>query len=129
MKLLIILFALAVAQIASAQVKPVPLDKKALPKTIHYDGHIVNAVKYTDNEGDHVVIATETGEVEVKEDGESFAKADVYAYNYVMNGGKPTLAWQMHDFTIICPLTRRLNMCLVLLRLLTSTKTVRPKSG
>lgn len=101
MKVSLILFALAVVQTASAQIKPTPFDKKLLPKRIHYDGHIINAVKYTDNEGDHIVIATETGIVDVKGE-DSFRKADIYAYSYKIEGTQYKLTWQMHDFTDEC---------------------------
>jgi hypothetical protein len=104
MKLLTLALFLAIFQNAFAQIKSVILDKKAIPKSIRYTGHIITAVRYTDNEGEHIVITTETGEetVKSKEDGDSFRKAEVYAYDYKVNNGAATLYWQMHDFTDEC---------------------------
>jgi len=49
-----------------AQIKVTKLDKKDIPVTIKYTGHIINAVKYTDSDGQHLVITTETGITEAK---------------------------------------------------------------
>ena len=103
MKFLSLVMAVAFVKGTSAQIKTITLSKEAIPKSIHYTGHIINAVRYTDNEGEHIMITTETGDINVKEVGNSYLKADVYAYNYLVNGDRQTLAWQMHDFTIVCP--------------------------
>jgi hypothetical protein len=108
MKLYSLLLLLASAQIAIAQIKTIPFDKKELPKNIHYAGHIINAVEFTDNDGEHLLITTETGNIEDKGDETNgFLKADVFAYCYLINGNQQTLSWQMHDFTIVCPVDTR----------------------
>ena len=105
MKLLSLLLSLALIQSTSAQIKTVTLDKKSIPKSIVYKGHIINAVQYTDSEGEHLMITTETGNMKDKGDGnDDFLKADLYAYNYLIKGNRQTLSWQMHDFTIACSL-------------------------
>ncbi|MGZ3754824.1 MAG: M949_RS01915 family surface polysaccharide biosynthesis protein [Mucilaginibacter sp.] len=102
------LFVLVVfAYNATAQIKVTVLDKSAIPSSIHYIGHIINSARYTDNEGEHIIITTETCEVQVKDekgtpDGD-FRKADLYAYDYKISGDKISLFWQIHDFTIECP--------------------------
>lgn len=104
MKLLSFLLLLATTQGVSAQIKTVALDKKSIPKSIVYKGHIINAVQYTDSEGEHLMITTETGNIQDKGDETNgFLKADLYAYNYLIKGNQQTLTWQMHDFTITCP--------------------------
>ncbi len=94
---------LLIVQTVSAQIKITNIDKNELPKTITYKGHIINAVKYTDNEGEHLVITTETGIVNVKEVGEDMKKADLYAYSYLNSGNVFKLSWQMHDLVPSCP--------------------------
>jgi hypothetical protein len=106
MKIFRTLLLLLLSQTAFAQVKITLLDKKAIPSSLKYSGQIVNAARYTDSEGEHIVITTETGIVDIKskdpyEDG--FRKADLYAYNYLMINGKPTLSWQIHDLSGDCP--------------------------
>ena len=64
---LIILFSLISIQISLGQIKVTMLDKKDVPSSIKYVGHIVNAAKYTDNDGDHLVITTETGKTPSKD--------------------------------------------------------------
>lgn len=88
-------------------VKVIPLDKKDIPASIKYTGHIINSVSYTDNDGKHIVLTTETGTVDTtlrEIVGMKFQKADVYAYNYILANDKPHLSWQMHDLTGACPL-------------------------
>ncbi|HTE01786.1 MAG TPA: hypothetical protein VK668_21000 [Mucilaginibacter sp.] len=101
MKYLSLIIFLAIVQSTSAQIKSITLDKKAIPKSIHFAGHVINAVQYTDSEGEYIVITTETGIVEAKGE-DSFRKADIYAYNFRIEGAQYTLTWQMHDFINDC---------------------------
>ncbi len=103
MKLLSLALLLALAQSAFAQITIIKIDKKAVPKTIHYAGHIIDVVQYTDNEGQHLMITTETGNVNVTDDeGNAARKSEIYAYNYIVKGDQRILSWQMHDFTGDC---------------------------
>ena len=104
MKILRTLLLLILSQTAFAQVKVTPLDKKAIPSSIKYSGHVVNAARYTDSEGEHIIITTETGEIKSKEpDYEDYRKAELFAYDYLVKNGTPKIVWQLHDFTIDCP--------------------------
>jgi hypothetical protein len=116
MKLFKLLVLVIFTYSASAQVKVTILDKKSIPASIHYIGNIINAARYVDKEGVHILITTATGVVPatdvVDDNGKidtNFSKADLYAYNYIINGNKTTVAWQMHDFAITCPVTVRAN--------------------
>ena len=88
---------------ACHDVKVSSLDKNSIPKSIRYKGHIVVAAKYSDVEGEHIVIASETGNVDVKIGGETFQKADLYAYNYLVAGDNYVQKWQLHDYAMVCP--------------------------
>lgn len=94
------LFSLIVSAV-SAQIKTTPIDKKAIPVGIHFAGDVVGAVKYSDKNGDHIVITTETGKVDIK-GNDGFRKADLYAYQYDLKDGKPVLSWIIHDLVSDC---------------------------
>jgi hypothetical protein len=107
---LTLLLAIAFTQLGFGQIKIILIDKKDIPASIHYAGHVINAAHYTDKEGAHIIIATETGIVQTKDkDGEEVRKADLYAYNYDINGGKQMLSWQMHDMSGECGLDLEAN--------------------
>jgi len=103
MKFLSLVLSTILIQTAFAQIKITSVDKKKIPQSIHYSGHIVDAVEYTDAEGQHLMITTETGNVNVRDtEGNDARKADVYAYNYIVKGDQYVIAWQMHDLTGEC---------------------------
>jgi hypothetical protein len=102
MKLFSLFFLLALSIDAYSQIKQTAIDKKDIPASVHYTGHIINSVRYTDKQGDYLMITTETGIVNVK-DEETLRKADIYAYCFKTDAGQPVLLWQMHDFAIECP--------------------------
>lgn len=92
------------AQFAAAQVKVNTLGKKEVPSIIKYAGHIINAVQFTDNQGEHLVITTETGMVQSKEKDFDGRDASLYAYHYdKLNGNEWKLTWQVYDFIKDCP--------------------------
>jgi|SRR6185503_7536740 len=109
MRLLKLVLLLFLTQRVTAQIKVTDVDKNTIPKSIQFKGHIVNAVKYTDSEGTHLVITTETGIVAGKDTADQMSNADLYAYCYKVEGNKLTLAWQMHDFFNDCPLEEVVN--------------------
>ncbi|CAN5245021.1 hypothetical protein BH09BAC6_BH09BAC6_21310 [soil metagenome] len=107
MKLLSLLLLLTVTQHAVAQIKTTPLEKNAVPKTVKYTGHIINAVKYNDIDGNHLVITTETGITPSKsKDVEGGRNASLYAYHYYIDSNNQyKLTWQTYDFALKdCPL-------------------------
>lgn len=93
------------SQLALAQIKVTKLDKNSIPKSVKYKGHIVNAASYSDTDGDHLIITTETGIVDTPNppDNSGFSDAAVYAYHYKITGNNYTLTWQMQDFVNTCP--------------------------
>jgi len=105
MRLFNLFLLLILAGSSFAQIKQTPVAAKDIPASIKYAGHVINAVKFTDKQGDYLVITTETGLVKVKDrDADmEFEKADLYAYCYKIVDNKSTLYWQMHDFAAECP--------------------------
>jgi hypothetical protein len=84
-------------------IKVAKLNKNSLPKSIHYNGHIINAVRWTDNLGDNIVIATESGRVESKSNND-YSEAALYAYHYTIKGDSIKLTWKVYDFVKKCEL-------------------------
>ena len=95
---LLIFFLLS--QLTFAQIKVIKLEKNAIPKSINYLGKIIDAVKYSDTEGEQIVITTQTGLIDTKDGNRS---ADLYAYHYLVSGDSFKLTWQLHDFVKDCP--------------------------
>ncbi len=92
--------------LVTAQVKTTPLGKGNIPPSIKYAGKVVDAITYTDNEGEHIIITTQTGILDVKSkdpDDDGLRKSDLYAYAYLVKNGITTLSWQLHDLSGECP--------------------------
>lgn len=109
MKLFNLLILLTIAQSSNAQIKLVKLDTKSIPTSINYVGKIINAVRYTDNDGEHIIITTETGKTKTKGAEDDFKDMDLYAYSYKIIGNQQILSWQVHDFVKECPVDIKAN--------------------
>ncbi|MDH7463905.1 hypothetical protein QEG73_21565 [Chitinophagaceae bacterium 26-R-25] len=98
------LFVLSLVSISTfAQINLTKLDAKSLPKNIKYEGHIVDAVKWTDSLGLNYAITTETGKHPSKgPDNEGFRDAALYAYRYVVRNDSTKLAWRIYDYNEAC---------------------------
>ncbi|NOW98435.1 M949_RS01915 family surface polysaccharide biosynthesis protein [Mucilaginibacter sp. SG564] len=104
-KIMALLIFLSAVQMTMAQVSVVKLNKRSIPASIKYKGDIVNAVRFTDNEGEHLLITTETGITDPRGDSEDGNGRDaaLYAYQYtVKSTGSLQLNWQMVDFVKDC---------------------------
>jgi hypothetical protein len=85
------------------QVKITALDKAAIPKSIKYTGHIINSVTYSDKDGEHLVITTESGTIPSKgPDSDNFRNEELHAYHYKKTAGELKLTWQTYDFIKDC---------------------------
>ena len=60
MKAFPIVLQILISQTCIAQFTIIRLDNNSIPKSAYYSGHIVEAVRWTDSQGDNLVI-TETG--------------------------------------------------------------------
>lgn len=83
-----------------------PLNITQLPQNIKYEGILRNAISWTDNTGDNIVITTETGSYQNKKikhemDG---ADAEVFAYLYQIKSDSIIQRWKVYDFVADCPL-------------------------
>lgn len=104
MKLFRICLLLFTVHFGQAQITTVKLDKASIPAGVKYTGKIIEAVKYTDADGEHIVLTTETGITDSKgKDSDGLRQAALYAYSYLIKDGKPALSWQVRDFSVDCP--------------------------
>nr|WP_294942673.1 hypothetical protein [uncultured Mucilaginibacter sp.] len=102
-KMLLVLPLFALSHLVTAQVKVAQLSLADIPKSVKYTGHIVDAVSFTDNDGEHLVITSETGIVPSKgPDSEGLRDASLYAYYYTKTGSELKLIWQTYDFAKDC---------------------------
>jgi hypothetical protein len=89
---------------AAAQLKANTLTKNDIPVSIKYSGKIVYAVRYADSFGDHILVATETGEIATKNAADdSYRDATLYAYNYAVLRDSVKLTWKLTDYVKECP--------------------------
>ena len=78
------------------------LDVKDIPKSIRYNGSIDTAVRYSDKDGDHIIITTEDKDDKKAGNGIDYRSAGVFACGYKLNGDKWQVIWQLHDLTGPC---------------------------
>ncbi|MEO6723417.1 MAG: hypothetical protein ABIN67_23825 [Ferruginibacter sp.] len=94
---------LLTSQVSFAQIKLTKLTANSIPKGITYVGQIKNAVRWTDNLGDNIVLATETGETASKNNGDDSRDAALYAHHYLIKGDSIMQDWKLYDFIKDCP--------------------------
>jgi hypothetical protein len=102
MKLLLTALLFIIVQSSFAQIKVMKLDSAHVPKFAKYKGYLDTAVRYTDKEGDHILITSENFDDNFDKDSSEFRSADLYAYNYLVNGNAAKLEWQIHDLVEPC---------------------------
>jgi hypothetical protein len=101
----ILLFSCGNPATQAVKVTSSKIDTGAVPKTIKYKGSIDTAVKYTDSEGQHIIVTSEDDDLEKSDDGDPrLTGIYLYAYCYKLTGDKWELLWQMRDFINECDL-------------------------
>jgi hypothetical protein len=104
MKILGLLVSFVLAQSCLAQFQLTKLDKSSLPKSIRYSGKIVQALRWTDNAGENIVLLTATGQIQSKnapDDG--YSDGNLYAYHFLVFGDSIKQTWKVSDFVKECP--------------------------
>ena len=98
------------SQIGFAQIKLTKLTTTSIPKGVKYSGNLINAVRWTDNMGDNIVLTTETGETASKKaEDDSYRDAALYAYHFLIKGDSTILSWKLYDFIKDCPVDIEAN--------------------
>ncbi len=90
--------------IVQGQINVIKLERSKLPKGIHVQGEIGNAIRYTDKLGDNIVITTETGQFPSKKENEEDDKdAELFAYHFLSEADTIKQTWKVYDFIKACP--------------------------
>ncbi|HVV54226.1 MAG TPA: hypothetical protein VHC47_02810 [Mucilaginibacter sp.] len=80
------------------------LNRNAIPASVSYKGDIDTAIKYTDGDGDHILIATESYAASKGDDFHRITGINLHAYCYRLNADKWQRMWEMTDSTDECDL-------------------------
>lgn len=75
-------------------------DTLQIPKTIRYKGIVDTAVKFIDDDGEHVILTAHDYDGDAANN--RLNGIYLYAYCYALKGDKWSLTWQMRDFTREC---------------------------
>ena len=109
MKSAILFCCLFFYQTCFAQFKITVLGKNSIPKSFQYKGKIVKAVNWSDTTGEHIVITTETGEIQNENLEGDYRDAALYGYHYLKQGNIWRLTWKVQDFIKECPVDIKAN--------------------
>ncbi|GAB4038814.1 hypothetical protein GCM10028809_58130 [Spirosoma gilvum] len=80
-----------------------PVHKPDIPSSARYTGQLKQAVRWTDNTGDQLVILTETGPQQSTKGQDDYREAALYAYHYALDASGSRLTWKVYDFVTECP--------------------------
>lgn len=103
MKIIELLLSFILTQTCLAQFKVTKLDKNTIPKTIHYIGDIVQAVRWTDKTGDNIVILAKVGpnpSQNTPDDG--YSDEALYTYHYLVLEDSTKMTWKISDYVKEC---------------------------
>lgn len=101
-----ILLILSANSLAQEKISAIKIDAKHLPAGIAYEGKLKSATRWTDANGDNIALISETGEYrnsKFQHDGEDGTDAELFAYHFIIENGKPKLSWKVYDFVSDCP--------------------------
>ena len=80
------------------------LREDQFPGRFSFEGNMKAAVKWTDEDGENIVITTESGVHQgTGENKEVYGNAELYAYHFISKGGVFKQTWKMFDFIKECP--------------------------
>ena len=103
MKILGLFLSVVLTQTCFGQIKLTKLDKSAVPKNVQYTGNIVQAVRWTDNTGDNIVVLTtdKTQSKSVSDVG--YSDGALYAYQFLVSSDSIKQTWKIFDYVKECP--------------------------
>jgi hypothetical protein len=90
---------------AEAQISVINVALRDVPKSVKYSGRLQTAQRWTDADGDKLLLTTETGvfrNPSIKHGYDDGRDAELSAYLYILKGSAKLL-WRVQDFTHDCP--------------------------
>ena len=103
MKILGLILSFILTQSCLAQFKLTKLDKNSVPQNIQYAGNIFQAVRWTDNTGDNIVILTINKSQSKNAPDEGYSDGALYAYHYLVSADTTKQTWRVYDYVKECP--------------------------
>lgn len=88
----------AFAMAAQAAPSATPVTAAQLPPGVVFKGDFKQAVRWTDAEGDNLVVVSAHSD----DDSEYGSNDDLYAVRYTIADGKAQLRWNLHDYVHDC---------------------------
>ena len=81
------------------------LTLKAIPDNLAYNGNLIEAKKWTDKNGDNILIISRNGPYRTPDTtstDNSFGNVELHAYQYLIINGSETLLWQTSEIIKDC---------------------------
>lgn len=97
-----IILLLFLTQCTPASITVTELKEKDVPKTIKYQGDINDAAKFTDKNGDHLVITANDVGIKKVDGEDDYRTASLSAYCYIITDGQYKPEWHLYDFAEDC---------------------------
>ncbi|MCP9750416.1 hypothetical protein EGI32_05475 [Ferruginibacter sp. HRS2-29] len=76
------------------------VDVESLPQETRNRGKVLDAARWTDDDGEHTLVTTETGEITGADDTKS---AGIFAFHYLLKQNRQELTWKLNDAVKDCP--------------------------
>jgi hypothetical protein len=94
------------AAVSAQSYKVTKLSAGDIPKDVGYKGEVKNAVRWSDKNGQHIVVTTETGTFTSKNVQRDIDPMDalLYVHHFVVKNGKAVETWKITDGVKECPL-------------------------
>lgn len=84
---------------SSGELKNLSYEPGKLPAGVKYEGKVVAGARWEDNNGQNVIIVTETEEKASRDE----RSKELFAYQYIINGDNVKQLWKVNDFIKDCP--------------------------
>lgn len=96
---------------AQKQINCTHIKQYDLPKGISFKGSLKDALRWSDKEGVHFTLITETGEYpSIKVQNENYRDAELFAYDYLVEKDRSVRKkWGISDFVKNCPVDINAN--------------------
>ena len=102
MKNIQLVLCLILTQCCFAQFKLTKLNKNSIPKSIHYAGNIVEAVRWTDSTGSNIVILTRSDITPNKNAPDQGSDGALFGYHFIISGDSARQTWRVYDYVEVC---------------------------
>jgi hypothetical protein len=105
MKKIILLFSLVTfsSYVFAQKIPTISLNKTQIPSQIKYLGKLIDAFQFSDSEGKHFLITSETGIYSTPK-YDDFRNAKINAQHYIEKNGKLVQTWKINDAILDCSL-------------------------